>query len=296
MKRNATIAAFMFTLMLVFTTSVWAQTVLISPTGDGGFENGATFAANGWTVVNDVTNQWAVGTATFNGGVNGAYVSNDAGVTNAYTITLTQVSHFYRDVTFPAGENFILLKFDWKGQGESTFDRMRIYLVPTSTTPVAATELTSGQIGATNYSLQATYASVTVQVPASAAGTTQRLVISWRNDGSIGTQPPAAIDNISLTSQSASPLSGAYTINNSLPTGGTNFNTFNEAFLFLNGLGVSGPTTFTVTGTAGTVTYVEGNLTLGGLYVSGISPSALHTTLSSTNTLTFIAGTARLLT
>lgn len=32
--------------------SAVAQTVLISPTGDGGFENGATFEANGWTVIN----------------------------------------------------------------------------------------------------------------------------------------------------------------------------------------------------------------------------------------------------
>ena len=31
-----------------------AQTVLISPTGDGGFENGSTFVANGWSVSNYV--------------------------------------------------------------------------------------------------------------------------------------------------------------------------------------------------------------------------------------------------
>jgi len=30
---------------------IWADTVLLSPTGDGGFESGSNFAANGWTTV-----------------------------------------------------------------------------------------------------------------------------------------------------------------------------------------------------------------------------------------------------
>ena len=40
--------------------SAKAQT-LISPTGVGGFESGATFALNGWTEVNDGNNKWYVG-------------------------------------------------------------------------------------------------------------------------------------------------------------------------------------------------------------------------------------------
>ena len=57
--------------------SVFAQTTLISPTGDGGFANGGTFAANGWTAVNATTDNWVVGIANPPGpsaGTNAAYV------------------------------------------------------------------------------------------------------------------------------------------------------------------------------------------------------------------------------
>jgi hypothetical protein len=104
-----------------------------------------------------------------------------------------------------------------------------------------------------------------------------------------GTTPPPTPYQYIITA----PLSGAYTINRDLPTGGGNYSSFTEAFLVLNASGVSGPTTFTVTGTADTVTYVEGNLTLGGAYVAGVSPSLLHTTLSATNTLTFVAASGK---
>ncbi len=50
---------FSFGLML---SQAQAQTVLISPTGDGGFENGATFGANGWTLSNSTNNPWVLGT------------------------------------------------------------------------------------------------------------------------------------------------------------------------------------------------------------------------------------------
>ncbi|OON67850.1 beta strand repeat-containing protein [Hymenobacter sp. CRA2] len=48
--------------------------------------------------------------------------------------------------------------------------------------------------------------------------------------------------------QTASALSGAYTINSAQPTGGTNFATFAAAAAALNTNGVSGPVTFTVSG------------------------------------------------
>jgi hypothetical protein len=63
-----------------------AQTILIDPAGDGGFENGATFASNGWTVSNfaDSVNKWVVGTAVTGAPYAGktAYISVDSGTTN----------------------------------------------------------------------------------------------------------------------------------------------------------------------------------------------------------------------
>jgi hypothetical protein len=58
-----------FYLLLVFVIlsafSLKAQTTIINPSGDGGFNNGSTFAANGWTVANQGVNpsKWVVGTA-----------------------------------------------------------------------------------------------------------------------------------------------------------------------------------------------------------------------------------------
>lgn len=187
-----------------------AQTTIINPnnnTGtsgaDGSFQNATnTLPANGWTVVNGATNRWFAGTQSFCVGTKGAYVGTAAG-NNNYTITTADISHFYDDVTFPAGQTCITLTFNWKGQGESGWDGLRIYLGSTAVTPVANTMFTTSdasavQLGNTWYNMQAACGSTTITIPASNAGTTKRLVFSWQNDASIGTTPAATIDAISL--------------------------------------------------------------------------------------------------
>ena len=120
-----------------------AQTTLISPTGAGGFENGATFAANGWTEANAAfngsNNNWFVGAvSTPSAGANAAYVSNDiAGATYNYLVTDVSTAHFWRDISFPAGETNIVLTFKWKTFGEASFDYVTVYSMPTSNTPLA---------------------------------------------------------------------------------------------------------------------------------------------------------------
>ncbi|KQM50333.1 fibronectin type III domain-containing protein [Chryseobacterium sp. Leaf201] len=147
-------------------------------------------------------NKWAYGSATGNTG-NSVYISNTNGTTNAYNVSSTSVVHAYRDIAIPTGTTIAAFSFDWKAVGESSFDYLRVWLVPATFTPVAGTQITAGtgriQIG-TNYNQQATWQ--TVLNPAlnisSFAGQTMRLVFEWRNDGSAGTQPPAAVDNIIL--------------------------------------------------------------------------------------------------
>ncbi len=87
-----------------------AQTTHISPSGDGGFENGSTFAANGWTNASSANNPWIVGAAVSAAPISGnsAYISNDAGVTNAYTPANNASNFFWRDVTVPATIDFQL--------------------------------------------------------------------------------------------------------------------------------------------------------------------------------------------
>jgi hypothetical protein len=175
------------------------STTLISSTvNNGGFESGAT----GWTITNGAqTNRWFIGTNYFCGGTQGAYVGTAVG-NNNYTANAASTVHLYRDFTFPAGETDITLTFDFRGQGESTFDHMRVFLVSTATTPAAGTQLPVGsRIGNAQYNLVAGCTNYTITINGTAAGTTQRLVFQWRNDGSIGTNPAATLDNVTIITQ-----------------------------------------------------------------------------------------------
>ena len=210
------------TIFILFATIfAQGQTTLISPTGDGGFQNGSTFSSNGWTVSNSANNPWLVGTLGAGTPMAGnkAFISNDAGVTNAYTPANNALNYFYRDVTVPVGESKIALTFNWAQQGETSFDIWQVYTCPTSTVPTgAAAHPGSGQllvpaalIGATCYAggVPATGVQTTnLFLPSTLAGTTFRIVFSWKNETG-GTQPPASIDNISLVSSLPSTFTAA---------------------------------------------------------------------------------------
>ncbi len=216
-------------LFCVFNLMMNAQsTTIIDPSvstnPNGSFENAtSTLAANGWTAVNDGNNYWVVGTATSNSGTKSAYISTN-GTNNDYNNNSARVSHFYRDVTFPAGQTCITLSFNWKGRGESCCDFLKVYLVPTGTTPSAGTELVSGQIGVT-YNNQNTWQTATIIIPAANAGSTKRIVFSWKNDNNTGNTPPAAVDNISLVSDT--PPSGTAPFTTNFETSCTGWNLVN---------------------------------------------------------------------
>lgn len=148
-------------------------------------------------------NRWAVGTATANGGLRSLYVSNDNGVTNAYTTNTTTVVHAYRDVLIPAGTSEVDLSFDWKGVAESCCDYLRVWMIPATFTPVAGTQLSTANSGGTqvggNFNNDANWKTYTNTINVSGyAGQVRRLVFEWRNDFGGGNQPPAAVDNILL--------------------------------------------------------------------------------------------------
>jgi hypothetical protein len=212
-------------------------------------------ATNGFTLENGTqNNQWAVAGAGGNGptspGTKAAYISNDLGVTNSYTLTSASTVHLYRDVALPAGQAAMQLSFDWRGVGEGTTDYLLVQVAPTTFAPVAGNipAATSATVLA-QLNLQATFTRTTLVLPASLAGTTQRLIFTWTNNASGGAQPPALVDNIVLTARAAAPLSaGAYTINSAQATAGTNFASFTDAASRLNQDGISGPVTFAVSG------------------------------------------------
>ncbi|RWW98871.1 Ig-like domain-containing protein [Flavobacterium cerinum] len=212
MKKITFLIAFLLSLI----TGAYAQTVLIDPAGGGGFANGATFAANGWTVANSANNPWYVGPVAASGVMTGnvAYISSAVnGATYTYSNSSPATNFFWRDVTVPAGETKITLSFNWGSQGETDWDMWQVFFAPVTVNPVASAThpgvastngVPAGIAGATyigNGSPQTGVQSVTYSLPASLAGTTFRIIFSWKSDDSVGTPPPAAIDNISLVSR-----------------------------------------------------------------------------------------------
>ena len=193
-----------------------AQTTHLSPTiNNGGFENGLT----GWSTAQNLTNNkgaWYSGVNTFYAGTQSAYISNNTGTTNAYTGDAARVQHLYRSIAFPAGETIINLSFFWKAVGEGTtsdYDNLKVFV--SNTIPTAGTASAVGdQVGATWYNNQTTWQNVSLTLPAAYAGTTKYLIFQWKHDGSLTYNPPAAVDNITLTSQALTACSGT-------PTGGT---------------------------------------------------------------------------
>jgi gliding motility-associated-like protein len=162
-----------------------------------------------WAINNgNNTNKWVVGTATSDSPTHSLYVSNDNGVTNSYSASLSGVEYVqaYRDVMIPAGTINANLSFRWKCAGESIYDYIRVFLVPITYNPAVNTEITpanSGgiQIGTGNLNLAGS-AWNTFNATFNASnydGQPMRLVFVWRNDFTVQNQPAGAVDSINFS-------------------------------------------------------------------------------------------------
>lgn len=191
-------------LLLLISTSTFSQTTLISPTADGGFENGNTLASNGWTAVNASVDSWNVGNVPGVGaGTRCAFVSSTGGTTWQYSQT-SSVIHLYKEIAVPANEPKIAISFRWKVGGEGTaandWDNMKAFLVPSSYNPVSGVPIPPNyQIG-TLYKLSSTNWSTANISMAVVPGMSYRLVFSWKSDILDVVNPPAAIDQVSMIS------------------------------------------------------------------------------------------------
>jgi len=169
--------------------------------------------ASGFTFANNATGTgWYTGSATgvnnTTGGSNGLYVSSDNGVTNSYTTTSTVVWAF-RDIYFTPSTSDYTLTFDWKcygeGSGSYPYDYFNVYIgapvMPVANTTGTITAPTGATALGTNLNQQTSwYAQTYTLSSATYSGQTMRLYYCWRNDGSVVNLPPAAIDNIEITS------------------------------------------------------------------------------------------------
>ena len=160
------------------------------------FENGQ----NGWEFVNGTrTNKWYYGAAGAHTGSKGLFISNN-GTANEYTITSASAVWAYKEINFDETKDYIF-SFDWRANGESCCDYLRAGLVPASTTLVDGTDFNTptGWIDlneGNKMNVQSTWQTKTTTINVTAG--TYKLAFCWKNDGSVGTNPPAAIDNIDV--------------------------------------------------------------------------------------------------
>ncbi|MEI7896806.1 MAG: choice-of-anchor J domain-containing protein [bacterium] len=178
----------------------------ISPTQEGGFEQGNTFALNNWTAANGTSNTWTVGTAAgVQEGSHAAYAgTNFVGTGNA------GVNHFYRDITIPPGATNITLKFYLKMPViDDGYDFFEVYTAQTTYTPVVNTNPYDNNVHhllwftntSTAYN---TYTLLTVPLSDTLAGTTRRYIFTYRCDAEAPYAVPA-VDNISVTADFPEP-------------------------------------------------------------------------------------------
>ncbi|MBR6877963.1 MAG: fibronectin type III domain-containing protein [Bacteroidales bacterium] len=183
-----------------FSTTREALTVDASHPYEQDFES-----SNDWGFTNgNLTNNWCWGSATNNGGAKAMYVSKDGGTTYEYADGNTTI---YASKLFNFSQGTYTFVFDWQANGESTYDFMRVALIPGDMELEAGTTLPSGvtasalpsnwiSLDGGKLNLQSSWQTRTAEAAVSG---TYTMVFLWRNDFSGGTQPPAAIDNISIS-------------------------------------------------------------------------------------------------
>ncbi|MBO5843435.1 MAG: fibronectin type III domain-containing protein, partial [Bacteroidales bacterium] len=156
---------------------------------------------------NEYVNEWYVGTAT---GVpsdeeettTSLYISNDQGVSNAYSVSDGSYASAIMPVTFGESSEYIL-SFDYKLIGEisygSQYDYFMLFMcdagvnIPSNGQPQG--EGVTVLMNKTTDVPAWTNASISLS---NVSNTTKQIVFYWRNDSYGGSNPPIAIDNISI--------------------------------------------------------------------------------------------------
>ena len=159
-----------------------------------------------WQFITGNANPWTIGSATANGGTQSLYISNDGGTSNAYTVSTATINFAARNFDLAEGE--YALSFDWKAAGESDYDFIRVFvchdsvtpdasLIPsgsiTTATPAGWQDVVGGKLNLQGANWQNANGTFNI-----AEAGLYKVVFMWRNDASGGTQPPAAIDNVTL--------------------------------------------------------------------------------------------------
>ena len=163
-----------------------------------------------FTISNNGPNGWHIGSATgviaedaTDSTVHSLYISNDNGTSNSYTNGTEANSYAVLDVVFDDTPLEWHLSFDYKLNGEGTstkYDYLSIYLMDASAS-IPSSGAPSGNALLYQKNLTPNWTSFDT-ILHDVIGTSKRIVFYWRNDGSQGSNPPAAVDNIAITGRS----------------------------------------------------------------------------------------------
>jgi len=181
-----------------------------------GFED-ATENAN-WVIENgaSATNKFFIDSAVNNGGTQSLYVSDNNGVSNRYTSSSAAAGYVYayREFTITGTARYSIA-FDWRAKGESTYDFLRVFLIPDNAADALTPSTgTSAHTGVTASASPASWIPIDNNVKLNLKDTiwqsfvsedlqltpgTYKLVFYWRTDASGTYDPPVAVDNVTFT-------------------------------------------------------------------------------------------------
>ena len=172
--------------------------------------------ANGWKLINgELENHWVWGeSARANNTPSGSkalYISNDNLGTYAYTRATGKAAMVYAVKTFYFDQaGMYSFQYDWKCWGYSTYDYLRVALIPADAELEAGTTVLSGFSttalpegwtaldGGSKLNLDSAWNHQLTELTIDKAGYYQ-MVFAWRNyTYTSGKNPPAAVDNIKI--------------------------------------------------------------------------------------------------
>jgi len=158
-----------------------------------------------WQLINGTQpNRWVIDsspTANNNGGMRCLYISNDNLTPPTYNYNISSSSNVYavKDLLFDEIGEYTI-NYDWKALAEACCDYIQVWLAPFSATVTAGSDPnTTGWINlyGANLNMQSSWQTRTTTFFITQTGV-YKLIIRWRNDSSVGDQPPGAVDNIEI--------------------------------------------------------------------------------------------------
>lgn len=175
-----------------------------------GFEDAADNALWQTTTTTTGVNLFAIGSAVNHGGNNALYISNDGGVSAAYTNTNATVTFIHRPFHLQ-NDNTVMISYDWACHGESGYDKGRVFVAPANAdiSALTSTELSNlmsnyttnptgwlNADGGSNLSGVDNWTTKSVELNLTAGD--YLLVIGWKDDSSGGNNPTFMLDNLSV--------------------------------------------------------------------------------------------------